>query len=50
MISPCVGSGLNTELIQGHLAVAGGLKGQCLCLLGKTDLPAVQVKIDSLKV
>lgn len=54
MMSPCLGSGLNTELIQGHLDIAGGLKGQCLCLLDKIELPAVQVKgmvkIDSLKI
>lgn len=53
MMSPCLGSGLNTELIQGHLDIAGVLKGQFLCLLGKTELPAVQVtgmvKTDSLK-
>lgn len=54
MMSPCLGSGLNTELILGRLDIARGLKEQCLCLLGKTELPAVRVKvmvkIDSLKV
>lgn len=54
MMSPCLESGLNTELIQGHLDIAGSLKGQCPCLLGKTELPAVHikgmVKIDSLQV
>lgn len=42
--TPCLGRGLNTEPIQGHLDTAGGLKGQCLCLPGKIELPAVQVK------
>lgn len=38
MMSPCLGSGLDTGTF------GEGLKGQCLWLLGKTELLSVQVK------